>query len=72
MSLWGCRRPEIEESLRAVFGLNDIFDKEGLQLDPEELERAVKESVAQGMEDSEELRVQMSQALSVSAQAAVL
>ena len=55
-----------------MFGLNDIFTRENLQLDPEELERAVKESVAQGMEDSEDLREQMAQALSVSAQASVL
>lgn len=60
-----CRRPETEASLRAVFGLNDIYVKEKLEVDPEEFQRAMQEAVSSGMEESEELAQQLNQSLAV-------
>lgn len=60
-----CRRPELEEALRAVFGLNDIAQKEHLTIHEEDIDQAMTRALAEGMKESEELRGNLAQALLV-------
>ena len=49
-----------------MFGLADIAVKEGLTVQQEEVEQAVQKARAEGMQDSEDLRDNVGQALAVS------
>ena len=61
-----CRQGEIEESLRAVFGLADIAQREHITIEQTEVDQGVSRVAAEGMEITDEVTDNVAQTLLVS------